>query len=499
MGEARLRCISGDSVGQVIELGDELIIGRSAPSPGDLGNDPQLSRRHARITYNGSRRAIVEDLGSSNGTFVNGQRIERAHQLDDGDEIRVGRTTLAFEQRNANAQRAAAMVSPTAPPTPTPISLPAPPPRQELVLTVTAGPLRGREITVLDEFLIGRSFGGEGNLGGERSLSRRHARIVLGFEGGFFVEDTGSSNGTFVDGKQIRAAQPLSDGTEIKVGATTLRVSLHATPIAARRPASAEHEEPAPVTGDLGAPPGEVEQVPVAAYASAASQGAYVPRGAAGSRLATRKLLAVFVAVFAAAVGVAILAVALVAPPGPRICPKGRTCQPHPKVPALFAEHVYSSPLGWSVEYAPQLFTVSQQDASHVKLLSSKSGAAILIATAPAAQVTPQAAIQSQVAELQNIVIGLTTDQRPEDQMFGIPAVGLHDGIAGVYGGTVNTSQGAGAPVVVELVATRDSKLTLVMTAIVPAGGSTAQRTNPGLQAADSVLETVRLPSDQGV
>jgi len=56
----------------------------------DLG---RVSRRHARIVVHGGR-AILEDLGSKNGTFLRGERLLAAAELADGDEIGVGRALL---------------------------------------------------------------------------------------------------------------------------------------------------------------------------------------------------------------------------------------------------------------------------------------------------------------------------------------------------------------------------------------------------------------------
>ena len=70
--------------------------------------------------------------------------------------------------------------------------------------------------------LIGRSYGEPGALGGDRLLSRRHARIARGEGGVFFIEDTGSTNGTTVNGHVLRGAQTLTNGDEIKLGSSTL-------------------------------------------------------------------------------------------------------------------------------------------------------------------------------------------------------------------------------------------------------------------------------------
>ena len=54
-----------------------------------------VSRRHARIVIRGDE-ARLEDLGSKNGTFVDGKPVTSACLLKDGDEIRIGRVELTF-------------------------------------------------------------------------------------------------------------------------------------------------------------------------------------------------------------------------------------------------------------------------------------------------------------------------------------------------------------------------------------------------------------------
>jgi pSer/pThr/pTyr-binding forkhead associated (FHA) protein len=56
-------------------------------------SDPDVSRRHAAIQVVGTEVSI-EDLGSTNGTYVNGQRIDSRHRLGDGDEVQIGSVVL---------------------------------------------------------------------------------------------------------------------------------------------------------------------------------------------------------------------------------------------------------------------------------------------------------------------------------------------------------------------------------------------------------------------
>lgn len=78
-----------------IGLGDgENAIGRD-PDCAVRINSPQVSRRHARILVDGTR-ARLEDLGSKNGTYLEGRAIEAAQALSDGDEIAVGSFVFVF-------------------------------------------------------------------------------------------------------------------------------------------------------------------------------------------------------------------------------------------------------------------------------------------------------------------------------------------------------------------------------------------------------------------
>jgi hypothetical protein len=61
----------------------------------------RVSRQHARITVT-MGRAVLEDLGSKNGTFVGTRRIDAPTELQDGDEIGVGPVCLRFESRGSD-------------------------------------------------------------------------------------------------------------------------------------------------------------------------------------------------------------------------------------------------------------------------------------------------------------------------------------------------------------------------------------------------------------
>ncbi len=72
---------------------EEITIGRD-PASDIFLNDITVSRRHARIFFE-KNEAFIEDLGSLNGIFVDGKRVDRAH-LDQGAEIQIGKFKLVF-------------------------------------------------------------------------------------------------------------------------------------------------------------------------------------------------------------------------------------------------------------------------------------------------------------------------------------------------------------------------------------------------------------------
>ena len=85
--------LSGARVGAVFHLDrSELMIGRSQRAELSFEDDG-VSRTHARIRREGSEY-IVEDLGSRNGTFVNGLRVKGPTRVQDGDKLQLGRSTI---------------------------------------------------------------------------------------------------------------------------------------------------------------------------------------------------------------------------------------------------------------------------------------------------------------------------------------------------------------------------------------------------------------------
>jgi pSer/pThr/pTyr-binding forkhead associated (FHA) protein len=83
--------------GETIDVTAPTVVGRDATSGIRLEHDEFVSARHARIEPR-PEGALVDDLGSTNGTFVNGTKLKRAQLAKAGDVIKIGATELQVQQ-----------------------------------------------------------------------------------------------------------------------------------------------------------------------------------------------------------------------------------------------------------------------------------------------------------------------------------------------------------------------------------------------------------------
>ena len=221
-------------------------IGRSPRSGNDLTieSDGQISKRHARIEMDAEGRFTLSDLDSTNGTKVNGRRIDN-RLLNDGDEIQIGETRLAFQQtkrEEAEADSAGDSVFP-APRSGTVgrsqgvfggaaalrdsgSSGGAPPVRplraRTARLVLLADDQDLDDFLLASETLIGRGVTNDIVLP-DRSIATRHARIL--HDGDGYALEALSQSETTINGIPLSLNQPtrLANGDHIGLGGLALR------------------------------------------------------------------------------------------------------------------------------------------------------------------------------------------------------------------------------------------------------------------------------------
>jgi pSer/pThr/pTyr-binding forkhead associated (FHA) protein len=130
---------SGPTPGVTYPLeGDQLTIGRDA-SNGVAINDAEVSRKHSRLSFQGGKY-VLEDLGSTNGTFVNGQRLAGPVVLKPGDVVSLGeQIVLMYDAINMDPGATMAAPRRSARVTPPPVAA-QPVPQQQVYVNPAATP-----------------------------------------------------------------------------------------------------------------------------------------------------------------------------------------------------------------------------------------------------------------------------------------------------------------------------------------------------------------------
>lgn len=211
---------------------DATIFGREK---GDvIISDAEVSATHCQI-QNISSVYHIFDMNSTNGTFVNGHRIVKS-KLQDGDEIRIGKTTMKFSLEDERRTRHISTQYRTTGKTPedSKASLVDSLIESELrqtqshyvVLNVRYGDGRNEEIPLRQKhFFIGRAAH-FGRFDADPEISRKHLLVKVNDTGDVFVEDQGSMNGSYVNGKKISSLQPVTSRDVIAIGGCEIRISV---------------------------------------------------------------------------------------------------------------------------------------------------------------------------------------------------------------------------------------------------------------------------------
>lgn len=186
---------------------EEVTVGRKEGNTIRL-TERNVSRRHARL-YKANGSLKIEDLGSANGTKLNGVRLRGQLPIKVGDQIQIGDYRILLE-----ADDGAEATVPDGTPAPGAGPATAPPPVARLVLLGPPEP--GREYVLdADEVVVGRADSCKVGID-HPSLSREHARIVRA-DGAFRIADLQSHNGIRVNDQDVPVAD-LRAGDIVELG-----------------------------------------------------------------------------------------------------------------------------------------------------------------------------------------------------------------------------------------------------------------------------------------
>lgn len=180
----------------------ELRVGRDAASDICLP-DIHASRHHAHLVLRAGC-PWIRDLGSRNGSFVNGDRVHGATRLFSGDELRLDRAVFTILGPGTPIKGRDERLLPGF----------------YLVESTTTGS-GGWHRLLSGRTLIGRAGDCDLRLQ-DRSVSAHHCEIQRG-PGGVFVRDLGSSNGTRINERRIRTAS-MREGDQITIGRVQLNL-----------------------------------------------------------------------------------------------------------------------------------------------------------------------------------------------------------------------------------------------------------------------------------
>lgn len=190
--------------------------------------DSKISSKHAGIDIK-EGIASVKDLGSSNGTFHNGRKIEEA-RLSDGDKLRLGETILEYNKKEQEIPLMDDVATirdedkeEAGPVEPGPVNL----------LEIITGPDQGNVIALKNPLsIIGRK-GADININ-DPKISARHASIEI-LEDNITLRDLESINGVFLDDVRVTQAR-ISPGDRVKIGDTELVFKIAQETLKSRGP-----------------------------------------------------------------------------------------------------------------------------------------------------------------------------------------------------------------------------------------------------------------------
>ncbi len=163
---------------------------------------------------------------------------------------------------------------------------------------------------------------------------------------------------------------------------------------------------------------------------------------------------------------------------------------------APFADRTkyHDDALGFSLEFDPNIWTISKQNDGHLSLAAFGGAVGLIIQGAPADRFDTQGLFDAGQDSLKGLMLGFTADDDQARKLLGHPILGYHQGVGGLFGGTVDTPQGPSTVLSVASVASTDGLITVMATMVAP-----VDLRDAGLSLADSVVNSFTWPADEVV
>ena len=222
---------SGEQASEMVKLRlDGTIFGREKADV--VIKDKEVSSTHFQIQKIGDEYHIF-DMNSSNGTFLNGQKVVKG-KLHEGDSIRVGKTLFQFVLKDETKVRHIPTLFQSGAPTKSHNSIVdtiidrelSEESSQPIVIEVRYGDGIEEVYTLTESIVyIGRasSFG---RFDKDPEISRKHLLIKKNDSDEIFVEDQGSTNGSFINGQKMSGMHRISQADVVQVGLCRLKIYL---------------------------------------------------------------------------------------------------------------------------------------------------------------------------------------------------------------------------------------------------------------------------------
>ena len=199
-----------------------IVLGRDGQLGAPFSTDQFVSRKHVTVRRRDEHSVEIADLGSANGTYLNSTQVHDQARMHGGDVLRIGQIELKLDLPPSRGLSFEATITADVKDEGTPVP--------SLVI-MTPGAYNGHRIPLPGEYMIvGREPASDIYLD-DPHVSRTHAAVRRHGDA-VYVQDLGSSAGTFVNGAAVTTARELRPGDIVTFAGVTAGITARFEPAA---------------------------------------------------------------------------------------------------------------------------------------------------------------------------------------------------------------------------------------------------------------------------